>query len=100
MTFIVGWAGDAPTFLKENEIRPAALVQTYFDLGAQDTKEFFADAPREPTDCPSCDSEGELAFEKLGFSYPCVSAMLVPLGGRTPLLGQGDMTPVCGPGSR
>ncbi len=55
--------------LKEHEIRPAALFQTYLDLGAQDIKEFFADAPQEPMSCPSCNSEGELAFEKLGFSY-------------------------------
>lgn len=55
--------------LKEHEIRPAALFQTYLDLATEDIKEFFADTSREQMACPACDSEGELAFEKLGFSY-------------------------------
>jgi len=55
--------------LKEHEIRPAALFQTYLDLSAKDINEFFADSSREPMSCPACDSEGELAFQKLGFSY-------------------------------
>jgi len=30
-------ATNVPSHLKEHEIRPAALFQTYLDLGAQDT---------------------------------------------------------------
>ena len=55
--------------LKEHEIRPAALFQSYLDLAAEDINEFFAAAPSEPMACPTCDSEGELAFDKLGFTY-------------------------------
>ena len=55
--------------LKEHEIRPASLFQIYLDLAIEDLDKFFADVPREPMRCPACDSEGELAFEKLGFSY-------------------------------
>jgi 2-polyprenyl-3-methyl-5-hydroxy-6-metoxy-1,4-benzoquinol methylase len=55
--------------LKEHEIRPASLFEMYLDLAAEDLDKFFADVPREPMACPACDSEGELAFEKLGFSY-------------------------------
>jgi len=55
--------------LKEHEIRHENLFQTYLDLATEDIKEFFADASREPMACPACDSEGELAFEKLGFAY-------------------------------
>ena len=58
-----------PIPLKEHEIRPAALFQTYLELAAKDINEFFADSSREPMSCPACDSEGELAFQKLGFSY-------------------------------
>jgi len=57
------------SFLKEHEIRPENLFQTYLDLATEDIKEFFADASREPMACPACDSVGELAFEKLGFAY-------------------------------
>ncbi len=55
--------------LKQHDIRPANLFQTYLDLAAEDLNNFFADAPRDPMACPACDSEGELAFQKLGFSY-------------------------------
>jgi hypothetical protein len=58
-----------PIPLKEHEIRPAALFQTYLDLSAEDISEFFTDVPLDALACPACDSEGKLAFEKLGFSY-------------------------------
>jgi len=58
-----------PPLITEEEIRPPNLFQTYLDLATEDIKEFFADASREPMACPACDSEGELAFEKLGFAY-------------------------------
>jgi len=71
-----------PIPLKEHEIRPAALFQTYLDLSAKDINEFFATAPSEPMACPACDSEGELAFDKLGFSYRecqhCLSLWVSP----------------------
>ena len=55
--------------LKEHEIRPASLFRTHLDLAAEDSDKFFSDVPLEPMACPACDSEGEPAFEKLGFSY-------------------------------
>lgn len=53
----------------EYEIRPAELFKGYLDLVAIDIGKFFTDSPREPMDCPTCDSPGELAFEKMGFAY-------------------------------
>ena len=55
--------------LKEHEIRPASLFRIHLDLAAEDSDKFFAGVPLEPMACPACDSEGEPAFEKLGFSY-------------------------------
>ena len=56
-------------FISEYEIRPANLFRTYLDLVSEDMREFFADGSRKVMVCPACDSQGELAFEKLGFSY-------------------------------
>jgi hypothetical protein len=53
----------------EEEIRPADLFQEYLLLSIQDIHDFFANEPRENLTCPACDSEGDFAFEKLGFSY-------------------------------
>lgn len=55
--------------LTEHEIRPAALFDGYLDLVAVDIGHFFADSPREPMHCPTCDLVGEPAFEKMGFAY-------------------------------
>ena len=53
----------------EHEIRPAELFKGYLDLVAVDIGKFFTDSPREMMACPTCDSSGELAFEKMGFAY-------------------------------
>ena len=58
-----------PPRVTEHEIRPAALFDGYLDLVAIDIGHYFGGASREPMECPTCDSAGELAFEKMGFAY-------------------------------
>lgn len=53
----------------EHEIRPAALFDGYLDLVAIDIGHYFGGSSREPMECPTCDSAGEVAFEKMGFAY-------------------------------
>jgi hypothetical protein len=71
-----------PTRLKEHEIRPTDLFNTYLDLAKQDIKIFFTDTLSEAVACPACDSKGDLAFEKLGFTYlechQCLSLWVSP----------------------
>lgn len=56
--------------MKENEIRPADLLQEYLRLGAADAAIYFSDAPRTAVACPGCGAgAGRSAFDKHGFSY-------------------------------
>ena len=56
--------------MKENDIRPEALLRRYLELSEQDARLCFADTPRIHIPCVACGSEqltGE--FEKNGFIY-------------------------------
>lgn len=56
--------------MKENEIRPADLLQEYLRLGAIDAGAYFGEAPRHTVPCPGCGAGGgRAAFAKLGFAY-------------------------------
>lgn len=56
--------------MKENEIRPEALLRRYLELSAEDADRCFADAPRETISCVACGGAAiDFQFEKNGFSY-------------------------------
>ncbi len=55
--------------MKEEDIRPAGIFQTYLALCEKDIKHFFIHAPTETIACPACGSQGEFSFSKHGFSY-------------------------------
>lgn len=56
--------------MKENDIRPEALLNRYLELSAQDAERCFSDSPRQPCDCVACGSKKlNPEFEKNGFGY-------------------------------
>jgi len=55
--------------MREEEIRPQKIFDEYLRLAKQDTMTYFSDAERIRGLCPACDSVGEPAFNKSGFSY-------------------------------
>ena len=58
--------------MKESEIRPAYLLDTFLDLCTKDAVTYFSDGLREGIPCPACGSKNtENAFEKWGFGYAC-----------------------------
>jgi SAM-dependent methyltransferase len=56
--------------MREQEIRPEALLDRYRELSALDAEICFADVSREPVPCAGCGGvEASFEFEKLGFAY-------------------------------
>ena len=56
--------------MKEEEIRPQALLQKYIELSRSDALRCFANSVREPVTCVACgSSEHSPEFEKEGFEY-------------------------------
>lgn len=56
--------------MKENEIRPEAILKRYLELSAQDAVNCFGDDPRVSIDCVACGAtEAAHQFEKNGFAY-------------------------------
>jgi len=56
--------------MKENEIRPEALLNRYVELSAKDALNCFGDVARLPVDCVACGgAQISRQFEKNGFAY-------------------------------
>ncbi len=56
--------------MKEEDIRPAHLLNEYLRLSAQDADTCFSDCKRQSITCVACGAaEYDLAFEKNGFAY-------------------------------
>lgn len=56
--------------MKENEIRPEALLRRYLELSALDAEHCFANVPRVDIPCVACGSlQATFQFEKNGFPY-------------------------------
>jgi 2-polyprenyl-3-methyl-5-hydroxy-6-metoxy-1,4-benzoquinol methylase len=60
--------------VREIEIRPKELFNTYLKLARQDAKTYFSDAACEYCTCPACGEKGEFAFNKNGFEYVICSS--------------------------
>lgn len=62
--------------MRENEIRPEALLQRYLELSAVDARRCFGgDAPRSAVPCVGCAASGaRFQFEKSGFAYALCEA--------------------------
>jgi len=56
--------------MKESDIRPDELFNSYLSLAAVDVKTYFENVPRIRVACPACNSTDSIAqFMKLGFCY-------------------------------
>jgi len=55
--------------MKEEEIRPKKIFDEYLFLAKQDTETYFSKVERVSGFCPACESVGDHAFDKNGFSY-------------------------------
>lgn len=56
--------------MKENDIRPEALLNRYLELSASDAERCFANVVRQPISCVGCGgSQATQEFEKNGFAY-------------------------------
>ncbi len=56
--------------MKENDIRPKALLNRYFELSKKDVERFFGDEKRFSIPCVACGSmDATFEFEKYGFAY-------------------------------
>lgn len=61
--------------MKENDIRPEALLNRYLELSASDAERCFADVVRQPIPCVGCGgSQANHEFEKNGFAYSSCTA--------------------------
>jgi hypothetical protein len=55
--------------MKEEQIRPQRIFDEYLRLAKQDSEIYFGEVERVLGRCPACDSVGQLAFVKYGFTY-------------------------------
>lgn len=56
--------------MKEDEIRPKKVFNTYLELSAKDAEKCFSEKNREPINCPACGTENqEIDFVKNSFPY-------------------------------
>ena len=55
--------------MKEEEIRPKKIFDEYLSLAKKDTETYFSMVKRVSGFCPACESVGDHAFDKNGFSY-------------------------------
>ncbi len=56
--------------MKEQDIRPQALLDRYLELSARDVERCFGDEPRRAMACVACGStDAAKQFEKSGFAY-------------------------------
>jgi hypothetical protein len=68
--------------MKEEEIRPQRIFDEYLRLAKEDTATYFGDAEKVTGTCPACETVGEPAFVKYGFTYEtcpnCLSLFVNP----------------------
>lgn len=68
--------------MKEEEIRPQRIFDEYLHLAKQDTATFFGEVEKVTGTCPACETVGEPAFVKYGFTYEtchnCLSLFVNP----------------------
>lgn len=68
--------------MKEEEIRPQKIFDEYLRLAKQDTVTYFGDVKKVPGACPACETNGQPAFVKNGFTYEtcpnCLSLFVNP----------------------
>ena len=63
------------TAIKEDEIRPDELFETFIALSAEDAQNFFEEDEFEAVSCPACgDSATNETFKKHGFTYNACKA--------------------------
>ncbi|MBF0340491.1 MAG: class I SAM-dependent methyltransferase [Magnetococcales bacterium] len=55
--------------MKEEEIRPQRIFDEYLRLAKQDTGTYFGEVEKVSGACPACETVGEHAFVKYGFTY-------------------------------
>ena len=55
--------------MKEEDIRPQAIFDEYLRLASLDAAKYFGSAKREEICCPACGRDGDLVFQKHGFTY-------------------------------
>jgi hypothetical protein len=55
--------------MKEEEIRPQKIFDEYLRLAKQDTETYFGEVEKKSGSCPACETVGEPAFVKYGFTY-------------------------------
>ena len=61
--------------MKESEIRPAHLLETFLALCAEDAVTYFSESPRQDIFCPACgENHMTRSFEKWGFGYATCDA--------------------------
>lgn len=68
--------------MKEEEIRPQKIFDEYLRLAKQDTETYFGGVEKVIGTCPACETVGEPAFVKFGFTYEtcpkCLSLFVNP----------------------
>lgn len=68
--------------MKEEEIRPQKIFDEYLRLAKQDTDIYFGEVEKVSGTCPACETVGEPAFVKYGFTYEtcpnCLSLFVNP----------------------
>ncbi len=71
--------------MKEEEIRPKKVFDEYLRLAALDSDIFFGDSVRQSIFCPACQTKGNVAFDKHGFSYEeCPACQTIFVSPRPP----------------
>jgi hypothetical protein len=55
--------------MKEEEIRPQKIFDEYLRLAKEDAETYFSTAKKVANSCPACQTDGNFAFTKHGFSY-------------------------------
>lgn len=55
--------------MKEEDIRPQTIFDTFLELAKEDTLTYFGDCLRSVVSCVACGGQGCYEFEKFGFEY-------------------------------
>lgn len=55
--------------MKEEDIRPRRIFDTFLELAIRDIPRFFPEEGRDRISCPACGEQGAPAFVKHGFGY-------------------------------
>ena len=62
--------------MKEADIRPKALFDSYLRLASVDAETYFQNVDKIKISCPACGHEGDPSFTKSGFQYEYCSYCL------------------------